>query len=551
MSKPSLSYIILAAVHLEPGPEAIPLGAACIASALKVAFPDIPVSLAEALVSEGAAGLIRKIKAYVADSAVPELKTGVAAIGFSLYSWNRAIMTEAAALLRAQWPGLFLFCGGPEATALPLGLACFQGGPFDAVIPGEAEIGAGRVLRERFFSGIEPVAPYQEAVAEIPWPSPWLDRTLKPNTCQGILWELARGCPYNCAYCYESGKRQVRYVPQERIHQELRLFIQNRVPYVFVLDPTFNSDNQRALRVLDMIAKETLTRGKPTPAIQWHFEVRGELLNRDQVRRFARLGASLQIGLQTANPKTAALIGRSLNPGLFSSRIQLLNDAGVIFGLDLIYGLPGDTLAGYRKSLDFALALYPNNLDMFRLSVLPGTVLWERAREFGLKAQAEAPYELISTPDFPVSDMARAEQLSAAADIFYNQGRAVAWFNQVLYPLRMKPAVFLEGFAAFLKVNSPEDIEQVQLAYLKQAYTRAKKQHLLSAVSDIVRFHGAWGRALAEGLSTDITFHYHPDAVLGEGAMDIQEFAASCRQTPMTGLVRPGREGPELFTEIT
>jgi acetyl-CoA carboxylase biotin carboxylase subunit len=92
----------------------------------------------------------------------------------------------------------------------------------------------------------------------------------------------------------------------------------------------------------------------------------------------------------------------------------MLNKEDLSFGLDLIYGLPGDSLAGYRKSLDFALSLYPNNLDLFRLSVLPGTALRDRAEELGLKYQSEAPYEVISTPEFSAADLAAAETAAAA-----------------------------------------------------------------------------------------------------------------------------------------
>ena len=35
--------------------------------------------------------------------------------------------------------------------------------------------------------------------------SPYLSGVLNPQDYQGgALWELARGCPFKCAYCYES-----------------------------------------------------------------------------------------------------------------------------------------------------------------------------------------------------------------------------------------------------------------------------------------------------------------------------------------------------------
>lgn len=557
--------IVLAALNLEEGPEAVPLGAASVASALKAAFPGAVFSLVEGFVAGGVGALVKKIK-----------KEDPGIVGFSLYSWNRALMIGAAGSIGSENPGLFLFCGGPEAAARPGGLHRAQGGPFDAVIPGEGEAAAIRLLREHVFEKRSPpegragpdipgkplsaelagpgVAVADPAGSGVPavepesggrgapgpplseLPSPWLDGTLSVKGRQGVLWELARGCPYACAYCYESKgydrsgpEKGVRYFSEERVREELRLFVKERVPYVFALDPTFNIDNPRALRILDMISREThkgpklpenhRARGKscrpaPAPDTHWHFEVRAELLTREQARRFAALGASLQIGLQTADPRVSALAGRSLDRGLFASRIQMLNREGVSFGLDLIYGLPGDTLAGYRKSLDFALSLYPNNLDMFRLSVLPGTRFAEQAEELRLTADPEAPYEVRAAGDFSGADMDRAERLSGAADLFYNRGRAVAWFNQILYPLGLKPAAFLDGFADYLdeagvpdwdKKGPPQAvlrdgslvIEKLQLAYLGLRYKRGKKEALLPAVRDLVRYHGDWNRARA------------------------------------------------------
>jgi radical SAM superfamily enzyme YgiQ (UPF0313 family) len=124
--------IVLAAVHLEVGPEAVPLGAACVAASLRAAFPALDLALTETFVDEGASVLAAKIAA---------LKP--AAVGFSLYSWNRDIMIRAA---RQLAPEIFLFCGGPEAGALPDGLHKSQGGSFDEVIAGEGEEEAVRVI---------------------------------------------------------------------------------------------------------------------------------------------------------------------------------------------------------------------------------------------------------------------------------------------------------------------------------------------------------------------------------------------------------------------
>ncbi|MDR1902668.1 MAG: DUF4080 domain-containing protein [Treponema sp.] len=569
--KDRIPHVVLAAAHFLPGPDAVPLGAASVASALKAAFrrrnrgPAIRVSLAECVVSEGAPVLVERILHDKPDFA-----------GFSLYVWNRDLMVKAARILRSSLPGIFLFCGGPEAGALPAGLSLNQGGPFDAVLPGEGEDAAVRLFRkllENNGKALLSLSPIEGGILQshppqlASLPSPWLDGTLKPRGREGVLWELGRGCPFGCIYCAESkgagketaGTKQVRYFSDDRIQQELRLFIREKIPYVFVLDPTFNLDAKRAKAVLDTIIREVETSGSRASNTRWHFEVRAELIDRGQAARFARLGASLQIGLQTADPRIAALIGRGFNRKRFEAGIGLVNEAGISFGLDLIYGLPGDSLDGYRKSLDYTLSLYPDNLDLFRLAVLPGTVLAERAGRWGLRRQDKAPYEVIETPDFSASDIEQAERISAALELFYNRGRAVAWFNQILRPLRLKPSAFLEKFARFLRRRSPgpqteayttsldtAPVIKLQLEFLEYCYVRARKERLIKAVRDIVSFHGAWGRALAEGLETETAFTYKPELVCGREGMDIERFEQAYKPDPgeYRMICREGR--PEL-----
>jgi radical SAM superfamily enzyme YgiQ (UPF0313 family) len=493
------SNVVLVAVHLEDGPDAVPLGVACVAAAIKTAFPQSKVSISEGFVAEGRERLLSKIEAALRDMASSNtgLWDEVAALGFSLCSWNRNLIVSIAQDIHSKYPKLFLFCGGPEATALPEGLTK-PDGPFDALIQGEGEHTVIRMMKENVAGVLhEPIGSIDGL------PSPWLDGTLRPQVDKGVLWELARGCPFGCAYCFESkGSRRVRYFSENRVLEELRLFIKSKVPYVFVLDPTFNVDANRAIHILETIAKEgaLLKRGQRTKQEipHFHFEVRAEYLTRSQARRFSAIGATLQIGLQTANPKAAALVNRSFDRNLFASKVQLLNEADVIFGLDLIYGLPGDSFADYKKSLDFAVSLSPNNIDMFRLSVLPGTALFDKADELGLVFNRHAPYNLISTRTFPQTDLNTAEYLSKAADIFYNQGRSVPWFTYCLYLLGMKASVFFEEFAQYLEesgknladtddlVISFVEIKKIQLDFIKKLSKKKKKD-----ISEVLRqlFH--------------------------------------------------------------
>ncbi len=561
MASPRVSLLLIHAAHSD---EALPLGAACVAAALARAGGP-RARLVEAWPEEP----LERLAARILEDK-PDI------LGISLYLWNRKASIALAQLLREMRPALRLFCGGPDASARPQGLALQAyegidgGGPFDLVVRGEGEGAAGDLAA--WMAGEESASPGGGAqpIPAILSPapldggelvSPWLDGSLDMAGRDCILWELARGCPWACSYCYESrGTRRLRRLPDERLAAELELIASSGVSSVFVLDPSFNADGERAIRILDQLLAQAAKPGA-TP-IHWHFEVRAEQLTRAQARRFARLGASLQIGLQSASEAVCAAINRPFKAGPFASKIALLNEEGCIFGLDLMYGLPEDSLAGFRKSVDWALGLWPNNLDIFPLALLPGTALHEQAAELGLEADSEPPYLLRSTRGFSPADLASAALLSKAVDVFYNKGRAVPWFLQILNPLGLKPVAFLEGFARFVgsaldtapraagfgspETADPVAIERLQLAWIDEVYTQAKLDWILPAVWDLVRFHGACARALAEGLETRIDTQYDLEEVSSEEALDLEAWAAEAQPDPGRWVVSPGPDGPDI-----
>jgi hypothetical protein len=92
--------------------------------------------------------------------------------------------------------------------------------------------------------------------------------------------------------------------------------------------------------------------------------------------------------------------------------------------IDLIVGLPGDDLQGFSRSLEFVVE---NNLhddvQVFPLSVLPGTDFRLRSSELGLRFEKSPPYSLIENPTFCADDLLMAFD------------HAEARLDVVLYPM--------------------------------------------------------------------------------------------------------------------
>ena len=525
--------VTVATLHASSDNDALPLGAASVAAALIDAglVERGNVFLVDAGLGEEEGDVLRRIVAHEP-----------AIVGFSLYCWNSRLSIALASRLKREYPGVVIVAGGPDAEWLAA--KAEDAGvpspafPFDAVFLGEGEsslplwLSGPKTDTPRFIRGAPAAA---EGLA-----SPWLDGLLLPRRGGQVTWELTRGCPFHCTYCYEGrGVSGLRHLPMERLSRELDLFVEKGVARVFVLDPTFNIQSARTLTLLDLFAKRA-------PGINWYFEVRAELLDRAQARAFADISCSLQIGLQSSRPEVLAAIGRDVDRKKFAAKIALLNERGVVFGFDLIYGLPGDSLAGFRESLDFALSLEPNHLDIFPLAVLPGTVLHDQIKEFALDCDDEPPYLLRGHPGFPARDMEKAGRLVGACRIFYSEGRAVPWFKAVLKPLRMAPSAFLAGFRApESPVLLPQGrIEELQCSYLAEVYAERGKGRLLPAALDLLRYHGAWSRAFAEGETTRLDLHYPLRSVESPEILNIEGFVLRGAPQPCVVEVRPAKSGP-------
>ncbi|MFH1028773.1 MAG: cobalamin-dependent protein, partial [Pseudomonadota bacterium] len=447
--------IKLVAIHPCPSPQAVPLANAFLKSIIRET--SIEVSLIDFFIGqepEEAATLLA--------AADPR------AIGFSMYVWNRAACLKIAAALRRILPEVLIFAGGPEATADPDGV--LREGGLDFVIAGEGE-GPFAALCEHLLAGCElpdipglirngdpvstPVLPTNNLDMI---PSPYLNGILDCGSYDGILWQLSRGCSFACDFCFDArGNSGVRRFSLERIEAELRHFAVKGVSQVFVLDSTFNQDVKRAKSILRLIRKIA-------PQIHFHFEVRSEFIDREMAELFAQVTCSLQIGLQSANPLVLKQVGRSFDRDDFSRRVGLLNDSGAVFGFDLIYGLPGDTLSSFCNSLNYALSLYPNHIDIFPLAILPGTRLAARGAEQGLLWESKPPYTLLSSDSFSSGDLATAGRLAGACDIFFTRGKAVAWFNALTKAVNLKPAMFLKAFAEWLDNCKSTEISESDLS---------------------------------------------------------------------------------------
>lgn len=138
----------------------------------------------------------------------------------------------------------------------------------------------------------------------------------------------------------------------------------------------------RALaRVLDL-AEETM--GADLRAIPGSVETSPETCTADRMRILRDRGVDrISIGIQSFIEKESASVNRPQKNSEVFAALANIREAGFpVLNLDLIYGLPDQTIATWEHSLRTALEWRPEELYLYPLYVRPVTTLSRRRRDW-------------------------------------------------------------------------------------------------------------------------------------------------------------------------
>lgn len=100
---------------------------------------------------------------------------------------------------------------------------------------------------------------------------------------------------------------------------------------------------------------------------------------------------TVSLGVQSFDAGSLAFLGRRHGPGEARAAVEAALAAGfATVSVDLIYGLPGQTAASWRRDLETVVALGPQHVSCYQLEVHPGTPFGHR-RARGELAEAPEP----------------------------------------------------------------------------------------------------------------------------------------------------------------
>jgi radical SAM superfamily enzyme YgiQ (UPF0313 family) len=353
-------------------------------------------------------------------------------VGFTCYLWNIERVLWVAAEVKRRLPGVRVVLGGPEVTADNAWL--LESDCYDHAVIGEGEQTFANLLLALIDDSVPPVpiaglyvppatGPRFQSSSlpafRMPLPdlnalgSPYLAGILDPADEEMLLLETTRGCVFKCKFCYypKSYDRQY-YLAGEHILASLSLARERGAREVFLLDPTLNQrrDFKEFLRLL--------VQGNPDHTLSYFGELRGEGITEETAALLRQANfTEVEVGLQSIEPEAMTLMDRRNNLRAFERGVRAMMREGIRVKVDLIIGLPGDTVESVRNGLrylhDRELC---SDLQVFNLAVLPGTAFRQEAQQLGLAHQDRPPYYVLRTPTLDRADLFALMQ--EAQDLF-------------------------------------------------------------------------------------------------------------------------------------
>lgn len=351
-------------------------------------------------------------------------------VGFTCYLWNIDRTLWILEQLKARKPELITLVGGPEIT-----------GDNDWTIRHPAvdyaAIGEGEQTFVELLNAIEVDGKLSRLAAPFGIPglhergmtarplfrkplpnlneisSPYLAGILDAADEKMLLLETIRGCVYKCKFCYyPKSYDALYYVDEEKIRANLRHARERGVSEVVLLDPTLNQ-GRNFDKFVELLAEEN-----PDRQFTYFGELRAEGIKESTAKLLKQANfTEVEIGLQSIDPLAMDLMDRKNNMKAFERGVKSLLDVGIDVKVDLIIGLPGDTVDSVRRGLDY---LHTNRffsrIQVFNLAILPGTAFRMEAEQLGLQYQSRTPYYVMKTPTLDLNDM--YELMTEAQEMF-------------------------------------------------------------------------------------------------------------------------------------
>ena len=192
-----------------------------------------------------------------------------------------------------------------------------------------------------------------------------------------LPWCLKK-CPY-CDFNSHAWPESQGAVPEQRYLDALMADLEAALPLIWgrQVHSIFIGGGTPSLfspEAIDRLLGDIRARLPLAPGCEISLEANPGTFEKDRFRAFRAAGVTrLSIGVQSFNDRHLQALGRVHNRAQALAAVEEAAQSFDTFNLDLMYALPGQSMAELEEDVRTALALAPPHLSIYHLTIEPNT----------------------------------------------------------------------------------------------------------------------------------------------------------------------------------
>lgn len=321
---------------------------------------------------------------------------------FSCYVWNMGLVRRLVRDLAAD-PGVERIILGGHQVSHHITQYIAPGDPKAVVINGQGEIPFRQTLLRLSdagdLSGLRGVSFYSdgglwnggeaEMLANLDdIPSPFLGGQFDGRSHPTTVFETNRGCPYKCSFCTWGGDTlKVTKFSLDRLKEELLWIAKQSVLFLSLADANWGM-LERDAEISAFIAK--LKKDYGSPLIVYYAAAKNKPKGSMAcIEKFHEGGVitSQALGIQSLHDETLELIDRkNIRNQVFLQMFDELKHRQIDSYCELIWPLPGETLASLQRNFEQLIALGAQTTIMYPAILINNARMTEQAGEHGIES---------------------------------------------------------------------------------------------------------------------------------------------------------------------
>lgn len=189
----------------------------------------------------------------------------------------------------------------------------------------------------------------------------------------------SRGCPYSCSYCDRSVfARGFRFNSPEYIIEHVAMLNRNYgIRHVFFYDDLFTFDRKRVQRFCELKKEKQLK-------VTYNCIARLEHVDQELLALLKGSGCwQVNFGIESGDPEVVKKHRKFFGLDEVGRKLQMVKEAGMrVKGLFMV-GLPGEDEAAIRRTIEYALSLPLEEINVTKFTPFPGAPVYKTIREQG------------------------------------------------------------------------------------------------------------------------------------------------------------------------